>query len=1004
MSTSGPGSTIGRERSGGYVVPTQSSDVGTRSFMRRAYMFALIFYGIPMLLAFLGFRQVVFELEASRRGELELRLEETLSTIEAGADTLEFMTRLLQELGKRVYAKPDPAATFRRLAITLKKRFPGIFEFTFVDESGAVVEELSDVTVSHFLLKQFFADYRNYLAGHSTGYGRNKAFIRSFFGSFVPVEGDIHEKLHYASAQSHHRFLFLTRPRAGGMLIVHLNQPKNWDEIALRDRVLSHNRQQSRIHVNKRVPIPVTVVGLNQRLSTVFAPFGLDVIRGKAIWKSFRSSLTSSKWHDSVLWSRRAVFPHLSLLASVPFAEDSDIHRLDRVLFACLVLLWLALAVITHRVMDGRLPLYVSVRAKLIFAFMYTAAVPLIVMGITARTYLTERRQVLESHLHTDVEKSMIAFDSVFPHTFEPMALNVKNAFLRLSPPHGASVSSLIPELNSIQTSFAIDSLRIFDVSGKAVYENIDDAVRSLKNEDFNMFDRIAATIIRNLNSHFAAASAPAPDNKANQASQSDMDWFLSNITKQLGNISTYEFGPGSFLISILPVFDDTQHAIFLAVAAWSRARIERQYLVKRLIGFARQLPDTDLYAWNRRDEALSIPHPFRFDRLIHSFRDRAHSTSHGARDRRVMSGDTLLLTGVRCQELIEYNLVAVSRDVQIRRELNDIAWRFAFTAFIMILISITVGILLARAFLAPIAHLSAGVAALRLRDFEATIPVLDDDELGRLSAAFNGMIEGLADLELARVMQESLFPDKPLSLGDWSVYGTCLSASQVGGDYFDYFPVDERRIIIIIGDVTGHGISAALVAAMAKAILAHPCHETNPAKILTAMHTVIAGVLRRKKLMTCFSAVFDVVTGKAIVSNAGHNYPYLIRDGRPQLIEAVGFPLGIARQREFKSREIDLSPGDTLFFYTDGLIEAVDNSGAPLNYPCFEAALPGLLRKNPVETERAIRAWHASRVRPGPPDDDITMVILQSIPGVQTSASDSSILDSITVPQRLFL
>ncbi|MFZ2961317.1 MAG: SpoIIE family protein phosphatase [Candidatus Ozemobacteraceae bacterium] len=992
-------------------------------YRRPALIFALVFFGIPLLSAFFGFRQVAAEREISRREALELRLEETLSSAEAGANTQEFMALLLQLFEKRIFIragsfppkssrtahipgnpeiqeasgvpvvpivhglpqKPenphlhvvpgdptfqDSATVFRKLAPLLKKRFPGIFEFTYLDGDGRIVPELCDGPAPRVLLRRFFADYKNFLAGNSPGYEQEKGFIQSFLGPFLPVSGELHEKLHYASAKSYHRFVYITRPRSNGMLIVHLNQPQGWDEIAVRMRVAAHNRGRRDIHL--------AIVSLDQRLSQVFAPLGLDISAGKTVWRYFRNHIGGRLWDGPTLWARRIVFPQLSLLGMVRLPEDTLATRRERLLIIGLFLFWLLLANITQRIMDGRLPLYFSVRTKLILAFLYTAAVPLIVMGITARTYLSEHRQVLESRLHSDVEKAMITFDNTFPHIFTPMENTLQSIFARLVGSSSATVAPLIPELMKIQSSFAAASIRVFDKSGKPVFEHVETALRSLRNEDFSMFDRVASTLLRNLNSNTKAAGTAG--NKKQQTDSTDVEWALSYLTRELGRVTKYELGPGKFLISMLPVFDQDKQAVFLALLTWSRTRLERQYIEKNLVRYARQLFDTDLYAFHRQNPTLSLPRPFRFQRMVKRFRERVRSINSSIRERRPGKNDTLLLTGIRGRELSEFNLIAVTNDIRIRQELDNQAWKFGFTALVMIFISATVGTLLAHAFLTPIASLSAGVAALRAREFETTIPVHDNDELGRLSAAFNGMTEGLADLELARVVQESLFPDKPLTMGGWCVHGTCQAASQVGGDYFDYFPIDDRRMIIIIGDVSGHGVSAALVVAMAKAIIAHPDMEPDPAKILTALHTVIAGVLKRKKLMTCFCIVFDTVTGKTLHANAGHNYPWLIREGRAEEIEAPGFPLGISRQRPFVSCEIELRPGNTLFLYTDGLVEALDRSGASLGYAKVEAALPGLIRETPVLTEQAVRSWHEGKVRSGPLDDDITIVVLQAV------------------------
>jgi len=282
--------------------------------------------------------------------------------------------------------------------------------------------------------------------------------------------------------------------------------------------------------------------------------------------------------------------------------------------------------------------------------------------------------------------------------------------------------------------------------------------------------------------------------------------------------------------------------------------------------------------------------------------------------------------------------------------------------------------------FLDPVRELTQGVSALSERRFDARVPVLAQDELGDLSHAFNEMMEGLADLEIARVVQENLFPRTPVSAASWRVWGTCMPAAQVGGDYYDFFPIDGGRIGVVLGDVSGHGVSAALVMAMAKAIIAHPRTGRDPVGVMAAMQHVLFRVLDRKKMMTCLYGVFDPATLRFSFCNAGQCYPYLVRSGKAEQLKLSGLPLGTRSSRSHQPLTVQFEPGDCLLLYTDGLIEARRPDDTVLGYTGVADALGGLIRSTPEETEKAIRAWHKAVVRPGPLEDDITVIALQAV------------------------
>lgn len=240
-------------------------------------------------------------------------------------------------------------------------------------------------------------------------------------------------------------------------------------------------------------------------------------------------------------------------------------------------------------------------------------------------------------------------------------------------------------------------------------------------------------------------------------------------------------------------------------------------------------------------------------------------------------------------------------------------------------------------------------------------------------------MIEGLEDLEVARVVQESLFPQGTLHRGAWEIYGTCRSATQVGGDYLDYFALDDGRLAFVLGDVSGHGVSAALVMAMAKALIAHPATRIEPSVVLGTLQTVFLQVLKRKKMMTCCFGILDPHQGRVVIANAGQNFPFHLKpDGQVYELEMPGKPLGVRNTRGFECHVHTLEVNDVLILYTDGLIEAMDKQGQSLGYETTKQALPDLVGATAQETETRIRDWHDSVVSDGPQADDISLIIVQ--------------------------
>lgn len=192
---------------------------------------------------------------------------------------------------------------------------------------------------------------------------------------------------------------------------------------------------------------------------------------------------------------------------------------------------------------------------------------------------------------------------------------------------------------------------------------------------------------------------------------------------------------------------------------------------------------------------------------------------------------------------------------------------------------------------------------------------------------------ESRRDLEIAKQIQLSLLPDKPLRLPNAEIAGICLPATHVGGDYFDYFESGEN-VDFVVADVSGHSVGAALimteVRSMVRAQSRRPA-SAHPAHMLRELNELLYEDLDRSELfITMFFCRYESTTRRLKYASAGHNPGLLLRSGQQDCMEldSEGLVLGAKRMVEFEERSVLLSRGDKLLFYTDGVIEAQDPSG----------------------------------------------------------------------------
>jgi phosphoserine phosphatase RsbU/P len=240
--------------------------------------------------------------------------------------------------------------------------------------------------------------------------------------------------------------------------------------------------------------------------------------------------------------------------------------------------------------------------------------------------------------------------------------------------------------------------------------------------------------------------------------------------------------------------------------------------------------------------------------------------------------------------------------------------------------------------------------------------------------------LETEKEIEVAAHIQRTLLPERPPRVAGAAVAGHCFPATRVGGDCFDYVADAEGRLVTFVADVAGHSISSALLMAMGRSTLRREIAAgAAPAEVLAATNRAMFDDLVATELfITMFCARYDPASRTLEYANAGHNPPFLRRDGQVLELDADGAAIGILADVEFEGREAEVAPGDRLLLYTDGAPEALDRSGSQFG----EERLRGLLDERPEVTPDAFLEHAYATVRAhaagAPQQDDITLVALQ--------------------------
>ena len=186
-------------------------------------------------------------------------------------------------------------------------------------------------------------------------------------------------------------------------------------------------------------------------------------------------------------------------------------------------------------------------------------------------------------------------------------------------------------------------------------------------------------------------------------------------------------------------------------------------------------------------------------------------------------------------------------------------------------------------------------------------------------------------ELEFAKNIQESALPHNfDFHRNDFEIYASMDPAKEVGGDFYDFFFVDSNKMCLVIADVSGKGIPAALFMMKSKAIIRGYAESgKNPAEILKLTNNGVCDGNDADMFVTVWIGIADLETGHMVCANAGHEYPVLKRkNGEYELYKQKhNLALAVMRDAEFREYEFDLAPGDSLFVYTDGIPEAINTA-----------------------------------------------------------------------------
>ena len=242
-------------------------------------------------------------------------------------------------------------------------------------------------------------------------------------------------------------------------------------------------------------------------------------------------------------------------------------------------------------------------------------------------------------------------------------------------------------------------------------------------------------------------------------------------------------------------------------------------------------------------------------------------------------------------------------------------------------------------------------------------------------------------ELQVARRIQQASLPKEVPTPKGWQISPYYLPAREVGGDFYDFYELEDGRVGLVVGDATGKGVPAALVVTATYSMLravAQALGSFSPGELLAQVNETLLARIPANMFVTCFYAILDPESGSLSYANAGHDLPYLRHGDHAEELRARGMPLGLMSGMSYEEGEASLRQEDKVLFYSDGLVEAHDPEGDMFGFPRLRA----LVAEHAEEEQRSLGDFLMEELYSFVGDgweqeDDITLLTLRRSPSL---------------------
>lgn len=952
----------------------------------------LFFVFFPLFLLDVGLESLLETRQNLQKQELYRTLEQNLEKLLQYRNSRHYYHALLKRVFELAELQPQPAAYLKNALNQLKQRNPDTFRFIVWNDRGEIIDELTDEKGYRYIVRSLYEAFKEITTDSTENYpgkpellpiieNRGKMnILRSYLGAFLVPE---------------YMNLPMLRASLGECIIASSDQDRAnfWFQIGKKVGIFA---QISRQAVGSADYLEKLVTGINKASDPSFKIGIIELTSANVMFtgselnhseevlielKKFQHFAEPRLETENYLILARMVSQSIMGFSLVEKEGRVIVPRLARgqiMTGAVLLILLIAVGLYSFFKISG----LISIRYKLAILFIYANGLPLIILGFLGYEYLQQTRRLLIDQAHEKTAALLRDFDSRYE---------------LIKAEYAEHINAFVEEINRQSTGQQVqldEQKNLVDwVNGTKPYDfiliNANGRFQSGypgANRSGNFFANMGRNLLEHINT--SSYSDPSIFKDVQLSRRDSAADFLGTkkvvfhqFLRRIRKINPEQMGAEGRQY-YWNIFGNSEQRKFsnILVVSWLHSVLQESYVKKTI-------EDLNNNAGNIRcfaivdNNGVTYPEDKQPDREIFNLFRQAFGLQMIRSDKIQMAGIEYAAFATIGRQLNHIAIVGLYPLATINQQIDTLRMRLIVFALLSLALTIGIGKLLSAQFMQPVKQLEEGVQAIGRQDFRYRLQIASQDEFGHLGSVFNNAIESLEDLEVAKVVQENLFPLENLIQNKIEVYGRSVSMSRLGGDYYDFFTVNQQHVGILMGDVAGHGVPAALLMAMAKASVLIAGDKTSlPSQLLTSLHKVIFRIKSSKirRMMTCQYFCIDSLTGDYLFSNAGHCFPAIIgKEGQEvSLLQAIGSPLGVSRRAKYEDLANQLNDGDIVLLYTDGIIEAQNSEGKEMGFDRFTAILKN---EYSSDLETYYNRIFAAYLKWSPQaDDDITMVLIR--------------------------